>query len=137
MVQRHDFGVDVAKSWKIVSKKGGSCDARHTKLSLIISLRDSGVLFEGSDVVDIQLHSVLVRFLQCLASLLRMCLGQLEFLLINRESQLFRHETGKIYWEAVGVVQAPHVLARKTGLSPLLGLRNILVEKLLATIEGT
>lgn len=109
---------------------------RHTKLGLVISLGDSGVLLERSDVVDVQLHRVFVSFLQCLTSLLRVCLSQLKFFLIDRQSQLLSHETGKIHWEAVGIVQAPHVLARKSSFASLLSLRDILVEELLATIKG-
>jgi hypothetical protein len=60
----------------------------------------------------------------------------LELGLIDTQSQLLRHETGKIDRETKGVVQPPDVLAVELFDTSLGSAGGELVEELLAAVEG-
>ena len=61
----------------------------------------------------------------------------LELGLVDSESQLFRHQSGEIDGETIGIVESPDVLAVELLLASLESLLRVLLEKLLATIKCT
>lgn len=114
-----------------------SSDVSDTVLGVVVGLGDRVVLFKSGQVVDIELHNVSGLLLGgTLASLLGVSLCLLELGLIDTQSQLLRHETGKIDRETKGVVQPPDVLAVELFDTSLGSAGGELVEELLAAVEG-
>ena len=61
----------------------------------------------------------------------------LELGLVDSKPQLFRHESGEIDGETIGIVESPDVLAIELLLASFESFLCVLLEKLLATIECT
>ena len=87
--------------------------------------------------MNVKLHNVLVALFLHLARLFRLCLRLIELLLVDGEAKLIRHEAREIYWEAVCVIQTPHVFPRELGSALLSRVVHITFEKLLSAVKCT
>ena len=98
--------------------------------------RDVQRSLELSDLVNIELGELLDRLLDGLGSLSGLLAGLVDLGLIDGEAALLSHKLGEILGETEGVVKPPDISTGKLLLTALDGKSSVLLELLLATVEG-
>ena len=83
-----------------------------TELGGVVSLGNSVVGLESSEVVNIELDALASSSLATgLTGLETFQTSLLEALLVDFQAALLSHDLGQIDWETVGVVKSPDILA--------------------------
>lgn len=116
---------------------GTTCKLKLTELVLVVSLGNSVVGLERSEVVNVEANGLSISLLSdTLTSLLTLALRLLESLLVDGKSELLGHEHSQVDGESVGVVEAPNVGSRELLDSRSVGRLDVGLEELLSAVEG-
>ena len=110
--------------------------AQLTKLGGVVGLWNIGILLQARKIVDIKLDGILLALLRRrLTGNLRLRLCLLEFIVVNRKSEFFRHKLCQIDRETVCVIQPPDVTTIEFLKALVPCSRRVLIKQFLSPVQ--